>query len=99
MVSYLISHTGVPSSPGNVSFTADTTTHLTLHWFPPTEDINCIVKYIVKINQQQIETTVTSLSVPNLSTGSVYNFTVYCQDSANRNGSSSELLMVTWKGI
>ena len=46
-----------------------------------------------------METTVTSLSVPNLSIGSVYNITVYSQDSDNRNGSISELLMVTWKGI
>ena len=46
-----------------------------------------------------METTVISLSVPNLSIGSVYNVTVYSQDSANRNGSSSELLMVVWKGI
>ena len=53
----------------------------------------------MKINDQQIETTVTSLSVPNLSIGSVYNVTVYSQDSDNRNGSISELLTVTWKGI
>ena len=53
----------------------------------------------MKINDQQMETTVISLSVPNLSIGSVYNVTVYSQDSANRNGSSSELLMVVWKGI
>ena len=46
-----------------------------------------------------METTVTSLSVPNLSIGSVYNVTVYSQDSTNRNGSTSELLIVTWKGI
>ena len=46
-----------------------------------------------------METTVTSLSVPNLSIGSVYNITVYSQDGANRNGSSSELLTIAWKGI
>ena len=46
-----------------------------------------------------METAVTSLSVHNLSIGSVYNITVYSQDSANRNGSISEILMVTWKGI
>ena len=60
--------------------------------------MNCIDKYIVMINDQQMETTVTSLSVPNLSIGSVYNITVYSQDSDNRNGSSSELLMITWDG-
>ena len=38
--------------------------------------------------------TVTSLSVPNLSVGSVYNITVYSQDSANRNGGISEILVV-----
>ena len=43
--------------------------------------------------------TVTSLSVPNLSVGSVYNITVYSQDSANRNGGISEILVVTWKGM
>ena len=52
----------------------------------------------MKINDQQMETTVTSLSVQNVSIGSVYNVTVYSQDSDNRNGSISELLMVTWKG-
>ena len=46
-----------------------------------------------------METTVTSLSVPNLSIGSVYNVTVYSQDSVSRSGSTSELLTVTWKGI
>ena len=50
------------------------------------------------INDQQMETTVTSLSVPNLSIGSVYNTTVYSQDGANRNGSSSELLTIAWEG-
>ena len=53
----------------------------------------------MKINDQQMETTVTSLSVQNLSIGSVYNVTVYSQDNDNRNGSTSELLRVTWKGI
>ena len=48
-----------------------------------------------------METTanVTSLSVPNLSIGSVYNVTVYSQDNDNRNGSISEILIITWKGI
>ena len=46
-----------------------------------------------------METPVTSLSVLNLSIGSVYNVTVYSQDGANRNGSISEILMVIWKGI
>ena len=50
------------------------------------------------INDQKMETTVTSLSVPNLSIGSVYNITVYSQDGANRNGSSSELLTIAWEG-
>ena len=91
----------IPNSPSNVSFTAHTTTHLTLYWSPPTENSNCIAKYIVKINDWQMETTVTSLSVPNLSIGSVYNITVYgqLQDSVNRNGSTSELFVVTWKGM
>ena len=48
------------------------------------------------INDWQMETTVTSLSVPNLFIGSVYNITLYVQDSVNRNGSTSE---VTWKGM
>ena len=52
----------------------------------------------MKINDQQTETTVTSLSVPNLSIGSVYNITVYSQDSDNRNGNISELLTITWEG-
>ena len=46
-----------------------------------------------------METTVTSLSVPNLSIGSVYSVTVYSQDNDNRNGSTSELLTITWEGI
>ena len=50
------------------------------------------------INDQQMETIVTSLSVPNLSIGSVYNTTVYSQDGANRNGSISELLTIAWEG-
>ena len=53
----------------------------------------------MKINDQQMETTVTSLSVPNLSIGSVYNITVYSQDGANRTGGISEILVVTWKGM
>ena len=51
------------------------------------------------INDWQMETTVTSLSVPNLFIGSVYNITLYGQDSVNRNGSTSELFIVTWKGM
>ena len=46
-----------------------------------------------------METTVTSLSVPNLSICSVYNITVYSQDNVNRNGSISQLLMVAWKSM
>ena len=86
--------TGPPTtSPGPLSYTAISSTSVTIFWSPSSEQ--CLNYYRVTVtnqstNQQEIfNTTSTSLTINNRQQGVQYRYTVAVVDGANRSGPQS----------
>ena len=95
---------GDPSEPTkiNVIFKANNFTSATIYWMPPVDNYNCIVKYVVYLETDDMifnsTTTSTSQSIGSLSHGVEYSVKVAAVDRMKRVSKNATILM-TLEGI
>jgi len=87
--------TQAPSVPGGLSYSALTSTSLTLAWAASTDNVG-VSSYLIFRNGTQIGTTsATNFAVGGLTAGTAYSFTVKAQDAVGNLSAASATLAVT----